>query len=226
MRILVIEDNADIVANLYDYLEPRGHAIDAASDGPSGFARARRGGYDVIVLDLLLPGFDGVDLCERLREAGDDTPVIMLTARDTLSDKLMGLGAGADDYLVKPFALPELEARLMALVRRARGEQGRRLLRVGDLTLEPATARVCRAGQAIELPPISMRILARLMRESPRLVSRADLEHEVWADDPPDSDALKVHIHQLRNAIDRPFPQPLLHTVHGVGYRLAAPDAL
>lgn len=226
MRILVIEDNADIVANLYDYLEPRGHAIDAASDGPSGLERARRGRYDVIVLDLLLPGFDGVALCARLRESGDATPIIMLTARDTLDDKLIGLGAGADDYLVKPFALPELEARLTALVRRARGEQGRRLLRVGDLTLEPATSRVCRAGQVIELAPIPRRILTLLMRESPRLVRRADLEHEVWADDPPDSDALKVHIHQLRNAIDRPFQQPLLHTVHGLGYRLAAPDAV
>jgi len=226
MKILVIEDNADITANLYDYLEPRGHSIDAVADGPAGLDFALHHRYDAIVLDLLLPGMDGIDLCARLRDAGDDTPVLMLTARDTLKDKVTGLAAGADDYLVKPFALPELEARLAALIRRARGEQGRRLLRVADLTLEPATLRVSRAGQSIELPPIAIRILTLLMRESPRLVRRMVIEQEVWGDNPPDSDALKAHIHLLRSAIDKPFAEPLLHTVHGLGYRLAAPDAL
>ena len=226
MRILLIEDNTDITANLYDYLEPRGHGIDSAMDGPTGLDFALHHSYDVIVLDLLLPGLDGIAVCQQLREAGDDTPVLMLTARDRLQDKVEGLGAGADDYLVKPFALPELEARISALVRRARGEQGKRLLRVADLTLSPATARISRGGVAIELPPIPLRILMLLMRASPRLVPRGEIEREIWGDDPPDSDALKAHIHLLRNAIDKPVPEPLLHTVHGRGYRLAAADAL
>ena len=156
----------------------------------------------------------------------DDDPVLMLTVRDTVQDKVTGLGVGADDYLVKPFALAELEARLAALIRRARGEQGRQQLRVGDLTLEPATRQVSRAGQPIELPPIPMRILTLLMRESPRVVARAAIERAVWDDHPPDSDALKAHMHLLRLAIDRPFAEPLLRTIHGVGYRLADADAL
>jgi DNA-binding response OmpR family regulator len=226
MNILVIEDNADIAANLYDYLEPRGHEVDCAQDGEIGLERSLRVRYDAIVLDLLLPGMDGIEVCARLREAGVDTPVLMLTARDTLADKVVGLDAGADDYLVKPFALAELEARLAALIRRARGEQGRRLLCVDDLTLEPATREVKRAGRRIDLPPIPMRILTLLMRESPRVVSRAEIERAAWDDDPPDSDALKAHMHLLRGAIDKPFGRPLLQTVHGVGYRLASPDAL
>lgn len=226
MNILVIEDNADITANLYDYLEPRGHRLDTAANGPAGLDFALRHRYDAIVLDLRLPGLDGIELCARLREAGDDTPVLMLTARDTLKDKVLGLAAGADDYLVKPFALPELEARLAALIRRARGEQGRRLLRVADLTLDSATLRVERAGRQINLPPIPLRILALLMRASPRVVNRVEIERAVWNDNPPDSDALKAHIHLLRGAIDKPFAAPLLHNVHGIGYRLAAPDAL
>jgi DNA-binding response OmpR family regulator len=225
MNILVIEDNADITANLYDYLEPRGHGVDSADDGPTGLDRALNNGYDVIVLDLLLPGLDGIEVCARLRDAGNDTPVLMLTARDTLKDKVTGLACGADDYLVKPFALPELEARLAALIRRARGEQGRRLLQVADLTLETTTLRVVRAGRQIDLAPIPMRILTLLMRESPRVVRRAEIERIVWDDNPPDSDALKAHLHLLRTAIDKPFAEALLRNVHGVGYRLVAPDA-
>lgn len=226
MYFLVIEDNLDLLANLYDFLEMRGHAIDSAIDGRQGLALGTQNDYDAIVLDLMLPGLDGFEVARRLRESGRGTPILMLTARDTLDDKLEGFASGADDYLVKPFALRELEARLAALVRRRRGEHVNRLLRVGELVYDPSARRLQRAGQTITLPPIPLKLLVLLMRESPKVVTRRAMERELWADSPPDSDALRAHVHVLRNAIDKPFPYPLLTTVHGVGYRLAVPDAL
>jgi DNA-binding response OmpR family regulator len=222
---LVIEDNRDLLANLYDFLETRGHTIDSAIDGRQGLALGLQNDYDAIVLDLMLPGLEGLEIARRWREAGRGTPVLMLTARDTLDDKLEGFASGADDYLVKPFALRELEARLAALVRRRRGEHVNRPLWVGELVYDPAARRVQRAGKTVTLPPIPLKLLVLLMRESPNIVSRRVLEREVWGDSPPDSDALRAHVHVLRNAIDKPFRYPLLTTVHGVGYRLAAPDA-
>ncbi len=224
MYILVIEDNPDLVANLYDYLERHGHTIDVAYDGSSGLRFAQERRYDVMVLDLMLPGMDGLDVCRQLREAGRDTPVLMLTARDTLKSKLDGFAVGADDYLVKPFALQELEARLTALVRRARGETVERPLQVADLKFDPALMRIERGGRIIELPPIPLTILRMLMRQSPRVVRRREIEQEVWGDSPPDSDALRAHMHLLRNAIDKPFEKPLLRTVRGTGYQIADPD--
>lgn len=223
MHLLVIEDNPDLVANLYDFLEPLGHAVDAAYDARSGLRFATEQSYDAIVLDLNLPGMDGLDVCRKLRAAGDDTPILMLTARDTLNDKLAGFAQGADDYLVKPFALPELEARLAALVRRARGENSQGELRIGDLVLNPNSLEVHRAGQAIALPPIPLRILEFLMRQSPRVVPRIEIERRIWGNDRPDSDALKAHVHILRSAIDKPFPQALLRTVQRIGYQIAEP---
>ncbi|MGD2084335.1 MAG: response regulator transcription factor [Chromatiales bacterium] len=225
MHILVVEDSPDLVANLVDFLEARGHLVDAAYDGAGGLHFALRERYDAIVLDLMLPGMDGLEVCARLRSEGVGTPVLMLTARDTLDDKLDGFESGADDYLVKPFDLPELEARLRALVRRAQGAGTRRTLRVADLTLDPDTLRVERAGRRIELTRIPVVILALLMRRSPAVVARAEIEREVWSDSPPDSDALRAHMHALRSAIDRGFDPPLLHTVRGIGYQLAEPDA-
>ena len=146
MYILVIEDNADLVANLYDFFEASGHVVDAAYDGVSGLDFARRNSYDAIVLDLNLPGKDGLDVCKSLRDSGMHVPVLMLTARDTLTNKLEGFASGADDYLVKPFALQELDVRLQALVRRARGEQSNEVLNVGDLSYDPSTLKVDRKG--------------------------------------------------------------------------------
>lgn len=223
--LLVIEDNLDLLANLHDFLEAKGHTIDSAVDGRQGLTLATENDYDAIVLDLMLPGLDGLEVARRLRESGRGAPILMLTARDTLEDKLEGFASGADDYLVKPFALRELEARLAALVRRRRGEHVNRPLRVGELTYDPAARRLERAGRTITLPPIPLKLLALLMRESPKVVSRRAMERELWGDSPPDSDALRAHVHVLRTAIDKPFPYPLLTTVHGVGYRLAAPDA-
>lgn len=227
MRLLIIEDNRDLAANLVDFLEARGHAVDAAADGVTGLHLAVVNDYDAIVLDLLLPGMDGIHVCRELRaRARRNTPVIMLTARGELQDKLAGFRTGADDYLVKPVALLELEARLLAVARRGRGNDTHNLLRVGDLELDEDTWEVRRAGRSLELTRLEVTVLAVLMREAPRVVSRARLEHEIWGDDPPASDSLRSHIHRLRTVIDRPFDHALLHTVHGVGYRLVCDNAL
>jgi DNA-binding response OmpR family regulator len=224
MHVLLTEDNPDLAGNLSDFLEARGHGVDIAHNGLAGLRFALENSYDVIVLDLMLPGMDGLEVCGRLRAEGRTTPVLMLTARDTLDDKLEGFGSGADDYLVKPFALPELEARLTALARRARGKTAKARLMVADLTFDPDRLRVERGGRRLELAPIPLRILALLMRRSPAVVRREEVEREVWGDDPPDSDALRAHIHALRSVIDRGALVPLLHTIRGLGYQLAAPD--
>jgi DNA-binding response OmpR family regulator len=174
------------------------------------------------VLDLMLPRLDGLELCRKLRqEAKKSTPVLMLTARDTLDDKIRGLEAGGDDYLVKPFALQELEARVRALIRRDRRQVSAEVLRVGDLVLDTATLRATRNGQELQLSPIGLRLLTILMRESPRVVSRRDIEREIWGDALPDSDTLRSHLYNLRKVIDKPFRTSLLHTIHSAGYRLA-----
>jgi DNA-binding response OmpR family regulator len=224
MRILIIEDHEDMAANIGDFLEARGHTSDFALDGLVGLHLAVTNEYDVIVLDLGLPGMDGLTVCRKLREeARRDTPVLMLTARDTLPEKLEGFESGADDYLVKPFALQELHARLRALTSRGRRSMPE-VLRVADLELDSGTLVVRRAGRRLELNRTCIRILEILIAASPRVVRRATIEHEIWGDLPPDSDALRSHIYTLRRTIDRPFDRPLLHTVHGVGFRLAAEE--
>jgi DNA-binding response OmpR family regulator len=165
-------------------------------------------------------------LLRKLRkEAKNATPVLMLTARDTLEDKLVGLEAGADDYLVKPFEVRELEARVRALIRRDRRQVSTEVLTVGDMTLDTATLRLTRDGQELTVSPIGLKLLAILMRESPRVVSRRDIEREIWGDMLPDSDTLRSHLYNLRRVIDKPFPRPLLHTIHSAGYRLADLEA-
>lgn len=224
--ILLVEDNRQIAETVGEFLERRGYSVDYAADGAGGLHLAVTGSYDVIVLDLMLPGLDGLELCRKLRrEAKKATPVLMLTARDTLEDKLTGLEAGADDYLVKPFEVRELEARLRALIRRDRRQVSAEVLRVGDMTLDTATLRLTRAGQELTVSPIGLKLLAILMRESPRVVSRRDIEREIWGDMLPDSDTLRSHLYNLRRVIDKPFARPLLHTIHSAGYRLADLDA-
>ena len=223
--VLLVEDNQDIAEMVYAFLERRGYALDYAADGVTGLHLAVTNTYDVIILDLMLPGMDGIDLCRKLRDdAQRDTPVLMLTARDTLDDKLAGLDAGADDYLVKPFEIQELEARIRAMIRRQRGQMAPEALHVGDLTLDTGTLTVTRAGESLNLTPICLRILTVLMRASPRVVSRGDIEREVWGDVLPDSDTLRSHLYNLRKTIDKPYPKPLLHTVQSAGYRLCELD--
>lgn len=221
IRALVVEDNRDICANIAAYLEKHGYILDFAYDGLSAMQLAMTNPFDVIVLDLMLPGMDGPRFCQQLRaDAEVETPVLMLTARDTLDDKLKGFAAGADDYLVKPFALQELHARLRALYKRSH-RNGDNLLTVGDLTMNRSTLQVHRAGRRVELNPAGMKLLRRLMEDAPSVVARDALETLLWADERPDGDALRSHMYKLRQAIDRPFDRPLIHTVHRIGYRIA-----
>lgn len=221
IRALIVEDNRDICGNIAAYLEKHSYVLDFAYDGLSAKHLALSNTYDVIVLDLMLPGMDGLRFCHKLRtDNGVETPVLMLTARDTLDDKIRGFKAGADDYLVKPFALQELHARLQALCRRSHGKPPN-LLTVGDLTMNRSTLQVRRAGRRIDLSPAGIKLLQRLMEEAPSVVARDDLETLLWADEPPDGDALRSHMYKLRQAIDRPFDSPLIHTVHRIGYRIA-----
>lgn len=222
MRILIVEDNPDILANLADYLELKGYSVDCARDGLAGQRLAEANHYDLLVLDVMLPGQDGFELCQRLRAGHNQVPVIMLTARDQLDDCLQGFSAGADDYLVKPFALSELQARIEAVLRRSTGNASR-LLQVGELHYDLDTLAVRREGRALRLNPLCLRLLAILMQKSPHLVRREVLEEQLWGDDCPDSDSLRSHIHLLRQAIDKPFDFRMLQTLHGHGYRLIAP---
>ncbi|TWI09152.1 response regulator transcription factor [Aerolutibacter ruishenii] len=224
MRILVIEDNQDIAANLGDFLEDRGHTVDFAADGITGLHLAVVHEFDAIVLDLNLPGLDGLEVCRKLRnEARKQTPVLMLTARDSLDNKLAGFDSGADDYLIKPFALQEVEVRLNALARRGRGVQTR-VLNVGDLEYNLDTLEVRRQGKLLQLNPTALKILQALMEASPAVVTRQELETRVWGEELPDSDSLRVHIHGLRAMVDKPFGEPMIQTRHGIGYRIAPPD--
>ena len=227
LHVLVIEDNPDLAANVCDYLEAKGHVVDVAGDGVTGLHLAVTRDFDAIVLDIVLPGMDGLTLCRKFREdAKRATPVLMLTARDALDDRVAGLECGADDYVLKPFALRELEARLKALVRRASSAVTPAILRVGDLEYDPALVRVRRGTRTIVLPPIPLKMLETLMRAAPRVLRRDELERAVWGDAPPDSDALRAHLHVLRAAVDGPGEPPLVHTLRGVGYRMMAPDAV
>lgn len=227
MRVLVVEDNSDIAANLNAYLEPRGYTLDFAANGYGGLALVAQNDYDAVVLDIGIPGIDGLALCQRIRsELRKSTPVLMLTARDTEQDKVAGFESGTDDYLVKPFSLVELDLRLKALIRRSHGEiQKSPVLRVGDLIFNTATYEVERAGLPLTLTRTGFKLLACLMRESPKVVAREILERAVWGDDRPDSDALRTHIHALRQALDKPHSKAMLHTVQGIGYRLVESDA-
>lgn len=223
-NILLVEDHQDLAEAVGAYLESSGFTMDYAYDGLSALHLGATQNYDAIILDIMLPGINGLEICARLRtEVRIATPILMLTARDQLEDKLQGFQQGADDYLVKPFDMPELEARLNALIRRQRGELDKAVYKVHDLQLDTRTMQVTRQGQAIHLSPTGLRILRILMRESPNLVTREQLEKELWGDLTPDSDTLRSHVYKLRKAIDKPFSEGLLETQQGLGLRLVAP---
>ena len=219
MRVLVIEDQHDIAANIWDFLERRGHVVDHCADGASGLARALRGDFDAIVLDLGLPRLDGLDLCRALREAGHGVPVLMLTARDTLDDKLRGFAEGADDYMVKPFAMRELEARLRVLHRGATSAPGR--LELGDLAYDPGAMLALRAGRRIPLTRMQGALLAALLGNAPSVSSHEKLMRALWPGGDGDVAALHTLVYELRALVDRPFPHPMIESVRGIGYRLS-----
>jgi DNA-binding response OmpR family regulator len=226
LRILIVEDNPDIVANLGAFLQPLGYAVVSARTGPAGLALGATGGFDAVVLDLGLPGMDGLEVCRQLRGTHHLTmPILMLTARDTLQDKVLGFDVGVDDYLVKPFAMVELELRLRALLRRATGSSSPAVVRFADVALDLSTLEATRAGCSLRLTPTGYKLLGVLLREAPRLVRRETLEAEVWHGDPPQSDALRTHVHALRLSLDKPFDTPMLKTVAGLGYKLVRSDA-
>lgn len=222
MKVLIVEDQHDIAANIWDFLERRGHVVDHAADGETGLMHAMRGGFDVIVLDLGLPRLDGLDLCRRLREAGRGTPVLMLTARDTLDDKLKGFAEGADDYMVKPFELKELEARIRALHRRGQPPASVGLA-IGPLQFDALAMLARREDKRIALTRAQALILELLMKRSPAVVSQRALLEQVWGELGGDIASLHTHVYDLRNLVDKPFGSALIQTVRGVGYRLVAP---
>ena len=224
MRILLVEDDRKAARLLTRGLQEEGFVVDVASTGEEGEERATVNDYDVIVLDWLLPGKDGLAVCRALRASGNSIPILMLTARDSVTDRVSGLRTGADDYLTKPFAFAELLARVRALLRRSRVAQPS-VLRVADLTLDPATRRVTRAGVPVTLTPREHAILEVLMRASGEVVSRTRLAERVWdeASDVLDN-LVDAHVSHLRKKIDRGMRLALIHTVRGVGYRLG-PDS-
>lgn len=221
LSVLIIEDQRDIAANIWDFLERRGYRVDHCADGASGLAHALRGGFDAIVLDLGLPRLDGLDLCRKLREAGHGVPVLMLTARDTLDDKLRGFAEGADDYLVKPFAMRELEARIRVLHRRRRPPPG---LAVGGLSFDANAMIAGREGRRIPLTRLQGALLAALLRDSPNVIAHRRLLDAAWGEGEGDLRALHTQVYELRQLVDRPFAHAMIQSVRGIGYRLVAPS--
>ncbi|MEZ8094017.1 response regulator transcription factor [Photobacterium swingsii] len=215
ISILLIEDDKDLAEAISDYMELEGFEFDFAYNGLTGRDLALTNHYDIILTDLNMPKMDGIDVCQSLRDKGVTTPVLMLTARDTLNDKLTGFAAGSDDYLVKPFAMDELKVRLLALVRRSKGVVTR--LSIGDLTVDLDKHQAVRSGHTLKMPPVCWKMLVCLMQNSPNVVSKTTLEDEVWGDALPSADSLKVHLFKLRQAVDTSFDNKLIHTVHGVG---------
>lgn len=223
-RLLIIEDNPELVANLYGFFEPLGYVLDDARDGATGLRLATQNDYDAILLDLMLPRLDGMTLCRRLRqEFQNPVPILMLTARDPVEDRVEGFALGADDYLIKPFSLNELDARIKALVRRAQGRQVQGTLAWGDLQVDTRAPQAWRQGQCINLTPSMHKLLLCLVRAAPAVVRKQEMEYLLWGDDPPESGALRTHIHELRQHTDKHFASALIETVHGVGWRLQTP---
>jgi len=221
LRILIVEDNTAIATNLYDYFESLGHSVDAAGDGKTALHLATSQPFDAILLDLGLPRLDGLSLCRKLRgEARCNTPILILTARDTLEDKLEGFGCGADDFLVKPFALEEVAARLKALHARHSGRASNQIIHFGKLVYDSGNMTVHLDGTQLELTPKCLRLLGLLISEPGRLRSRQELEIELWGEEHETSERLRHHLHLLRRQLLDATGRDMIRTVHGLGYRI------
>jgi two-component system, OmpR family, copper resistance phosphate regulon response regulator CusR len=224
MRILLVEDNRRLSDSLRLILQDDGYAVDTAYDGLEGEEAGMISGYDVIILDIMLPGKNGLEVCRELRNRHISTPILMLTARDALEDRVVGLDSGADDYLVKPFEVDELRARIRALLRRESSSKTG-VLRIADLELDPASHTVQRSSQAIDLTAKEFSILEYLMRHPNRLITREMAEEHLWSyDHVVTSNVVDVYIRRLRRKIDDPYPLKLIETVRGAGYRIHMPE--
>jgi len=219
MRVLIVEDNFDLAESISDYLTANGCECDFAYNGKSGLKFALESEYDIYIFDIAMPKMDGLELCRLLRENhNNQVPILFLTARDTLDDKVAGFEAGADDYLVKPFELKELLIRLKALYKRVINKEI--ILKVDTLTLNLNTQEVKREDETIALSPNNYKILLLLMQKSPNLVTREELEYTLWRDETPSSDSLRSHLYKLRQQIDKPFNKELIQTIKGRGFRI------
>jgi two-component system, OmpR family, copper resistance phosphate regulon response regulator CusR len=227
VKILVVEDEPKVAGALKDGLESEGYEVTLAATGEEGFFHASSQSFELIILDIMLPGRDGIEVLQTLRRQGGRLPVLLLTAKDAIEDRVLGLDAGADDYLVKPFAFAELSARIRALLRRNKADSDT-ALRVGDLEIDPVRRTVTRDGQRIEITAREFELLEYLARNHNRVVSREMLARDVWKETAratPLDNVIDVHVARLRRKIDDPFPSKILHTVRGVGFTLSE-DAL
>ena len=220
MKLLLVEDHQDIAGVIFDFFEIKGYTLDYANNGQHGYELGCANHYDLIILDVMLPKMDGFTVCRQLREQGIDTPILMLTARDTREDTLEGFQHGADDYLVKPFDLDILEARIKALTRRRQGETAVSTLAFGDLRLDLSSHNLMRENCCFALNPTLFTILKLLITRAPKVVSKQELIAALWGDDEPEGNVLRSHIYQLRNQIDKPFKHAYIKTIPKVGYQL------
>ena len=219
-KLLIVEDNQDVAGILADYFEVQGTEVDFATNGELGFKLALESNFDAIILDLMLPKMDGLSVAKELRKQGCATPILMLTALDDKQDLLNGFESGADDYLAKPFDLDVLNARISALIKRQQGRVALGILKYGSLELNAAEHQVYRNGTQLILTPACYQILQLLMKRAPNVVKREELIEELWGDMPPGNDILRSHMYQLRNQLDKPFPESMLVTVPKIGFKL------
>ncbi|WP_088329106.1 response regulator transcription factor [Lacimicrobium sp. SS2-24] len=224
LHILLVEDEQNIARNIAEYMEQKGHVFDFAMKGKQGLELALSAHFDVIILDLNLPTMDGLEVCRQIRDKADrHIPVLMLTARDSVDDKVTGFQSGADDYLTKPFSLQELEVRCLALSRRHRLHTSDSLS-LGPLVIDRKRQHILREGQRLDVSAMGFKIMTVLAEAYPQVVSRTELSQKLWGDEPTQSDALRSHIYQLRGVLDKPFAYPILKTVFGAGFTLDIQD--
>jgi DNA-binding response OmpR family regulator len=223
LSILLVEDNLTIAKQLIEFFEGHGWSVDYASNGSLGTELALNNPFDVVVLDLNLPDIDGLQVCKAIKEQSTiNLPILMLTARDAFEDKAEGYGEGADDYVTKPFDFREVALRCQALSKRNQLHKNQ-TIEIGELTIEQNQHIACREGKPLKLTNIGFKLLLTLAQAYPQAVSRSNLIHAVWQDSPPDTDALRSHIYSLRNALDKPFDEPMLTTITNVGFKLESP---
>ncbi|MCG7531041.1 response regulator transcription factor [Psychrobium sp. MM17-31] len=221
MKLLLIEDHAEISKVIFEYFELKGHEMDYASDGKHGIELATTNHYDMIILDIMLPQIDGLSVCRQLRQQGNNTPVIMLTACDEKEDILSGFEQGADDYLVKPFDLNILEARINAIYQRFAGKRAVNELSFNDLVLDLTNHQALRGECHFTLNNAQFKLLKLLMLKSPGIATREEISRELWQDDEPDEDLIRNHVYRLRTLIDKPFKKGYIKTIPKVGYQLS-----